>query len=102
MTSPTLNHVVFIDIDHSAPDNAADQIVAGLRALPAQIHEIGSYLVGKDLGISDNSSDIAIVATFANSDDLNTYRTHPAHVKVVEELINKWASNRHSVQFHSG
>jgi hypothetical protein len=88
-----LTHIVLIT---AAPDTTEEQveaIVAGLRSLPAEIDEIRTYEVGRDLGLAEGNATVAIQATFTSPDDLEAYVVHPAHQKVVTELIRPVAAS---------
>ncbi|HEX7131309.1 MAG TPA: Dabb family protein [Iamia sp.] len=88
-----LTHIVLIT---AAPDTTEEQveaIVAGLRSLPAEIDEIRTYEVGRDLGLAEGNATVAIQATFASPDDLEAYVVHPAHQRVVTELIRPVAAS---------
>jgi hypothetical protein len=87
-----LTHIVLITAADDATDEQVEALVAGLRALPAQIDEIRSYEVGRDLGLADGNATVAIQATFASPEDLRTYVDHPAHQKVVTELLRPVAA----------
>ncbi len=88
-----LTHIVLITAAPDTTDEQVEAIVTGLRALPAQIYAIGSYEVGRDLGLADGNATVAIQATFASPDDLQTYVDHPAHQQVVTELIRPVAAS---------
>ena len=77
-----LTHLVLITAAPDATDEQVEAIVAGLRGLPAQIDVIGTYEVGRDLGLAEGNATVAIQATFASPDDLRTYIDHPAHQAV--------------------
>jgi hypothetical protein len=88
-----LTHIVLITAADDATDEQVDAIVAGLRELPAQIDAIRTYEVGRDLGLAEGNASIAIQATFASPEDLEAYIVHPAHQKVVTELIRPVAAS---------
>jgi len=81
-----IKHIVFIKL---RPDAGADQrqeIIDGLRALPAQIDVIRSYEVGEDVLKSPRSWDVALIGTYDSLEALKTYNEHPAHVAVVQKI----------------
>jgi hypothetical protein len=88
-----LTHIVLITASDDATDEQVEAMVAGLRGLPDRIDEIRSYEVGRDLGLAEGNATVAIRATFASPDDLQAYVVHPAHQKVVTELIRPVAAS---------
>jgi len=72
--------------------NAINQIKAGLDALPNKIKEIKSYEVGVNINPNPVAYEIVLISEFDNFNDLNIYREHPEHIKVLE-LIGKYKDN---------
>jgi hypothetical protein len=93
-----LTHIVLITAADDATDEQVEAMVVGLRGLPAQIDAIATYSVGRDLGLADGNATVAIQATFASPDDLQTYVDHPAHQKVITELIRPIAATTSRAQ----
>jgi len=91
-------HIVLLTLADDAPAGRADEIVDALRALPAQIPELRSYVVGVDVGIDDANATIAVVADTADQAGWETYRDHPAHRAVIDELISPVLAGRAAVQ----
>jgi len=81
-----------------SPPGAVGAAVQGLQDLPAQIPEIRELSAGVDLGVVPNGCDLAIVADFAQPGDYLAYANHPAHRRVVEELIEPFVVERHRAQ----
>ena len=69
-----------------------------LLRLDGQIPQIRGYVHGSDVGISEGNFDYVVVADFDNHADWRTFREHPAHVLVMEELINGKIKNRAAIQ----
>ncbi len=55
-----------------------------LSELPDHISEIVEYEIGVNQIESDRAFDIVLVSRFQTWADLETYRTHPRHVRVAE------------------
>ena len=72
-----------------------------LAALPAQIPEIRRYHFGDDAGLVEGNWDFALVAEFDSKDGYLVYRTHPAHLAVIEHDIKPILKERAAVQFDS-
>lgn len=88
-----LTHIVLITVVDDATDDQVEALVQGLRGLPGQIDAIGRYDVGRDLGLAEGNATVVIQATFASPEDLRAYIDHPAHRKVVVELIRPVAAS---------
>jgi hypothetical protein len=93
-----LRHVVLIELKPETSPATVDEIATALRALPGQIPAIRTYEVSVDLGLQDGNATLAIVAGFDDADGWRTYGPHPAHQKVVQELVTPNAVRRTAVQ----
>ncbi len=83
---------------------SAEQIAAlhaALAELPRQIPEIRRYHFGDDARLVDGNWDFALVAEFDSEDGYLVYRTHPAHLAVIEHHIKPLLKERAAVQFDS-
>lgn len=71
-----------VDLDHVQRVRAAydelGELASGLRHLTH----------GADVGVSEGTFDYLVVADFDSVADWRTYRDHPQHVLLVEELVN--------------
>ena len=94
-----LRHVVCLTFRASTPDAAVDELVAALRALPAAIPEIRHYEVGIDVGLADGNADLTLAADFDDADAWRRYQDHPAHVRVITELVRPIVEHRVASQF---
>ncbi len=94
-----IQHVVMFRFREGTERSAVDDLAMGLRRLPGLIPQIATYALGPDLGISDGSWDFALSARFATVADFETYRSHPEHQAVVEDLVEPITEERRSVQF---
>ena len=92
-------HVLLLTMRNDADDAQVDGLIEALRALPAQIPEIVSYRAGRDLGLRDDTADVAIVGEYADEAAWRTYLAHPAHLAVVTGHVEPIVANRQSVQF---
>lgn len=94
-------HVIaFCWIPGTTPEQV-EAVAAALRALPAQIPELRSYKVGPDAGAADGNWDFAVVAEFDDEDGWRAYAQHPAHQRVVHDLVGPIRGERAAVQFRS-
>lgn len=81
-----IRHHVLINFngDHEA---IASEVMSALQELPGLIPEIQKYEMGADLGLSEGAAHVALVGEFASVEDYQVYATHPAHLRVIDELI---------------
>lgn len=82
-----IKHLVFIRIKADSEDEKKgnlNSLKEALEKLPSLISEIKSYEVGLNISESKSASDLCLISEFASIDDLDTYRNHPEHLKVIE------------------
>ena len=77
-----------------------DVLQTMLEALPPAIPQLRSLSCGKDLSRSPASFDFGLATTFDSLDDLEIYRVHPEHQKVVA-LIKDVTTERAVVDYES-
>lgn len=93
-----LRHVVTFTWNPGTTDAQVQALVEGLRRLPEEIAEIRHYSFGPDLGLGGNG-DFAVVADFDDADAYRVYASHPAHQRVITELVVPIRATRLAVQF---
>jgi hypothetical protein len=90
-----LRHVVLLTLDDGCD---VDGLVDALRALPAHIPALRSYVVGRDAGITEGNATVAVVADFDDEAGFVAYRDDPAHQQVLAERIRPHLVARAAVQ----
>ena len=97
-----ITHLVFFKMLQEAENASAEEnrenLIALLNQLPSKIPELVELEVGTDFSRSPASFDIGLITRFRTREDLETYRVHPEHLKVVE-VIKKITSERAVVDF---
>ena len=93
-----LRHVVVFGWKDGTSSAEVDAIVAALRTLPGQIPELRAYDVGGDEGLVPGNANFAVVADVDDAEAWATYRDHPAHRRVIDELITPVLESRTAVQ----
>lgn len=83
--------------DQTAEANAAE-LVRQLKDLADKIPELLHLEAGTDLSRTPASFDVGLYTKFATLDDLETYRVHPDHQRVVE-YVKKVTGDRAVVDF---
>ncbi len=84
-----INHVVLFKLkDYSAEEKA--QIIVELKgkllALKNIISEAKYIEVGENYELESKSYDLALLSHFESVEDLDAYRVHPEHLKVVARI----------------
>jgi hypothetical protein len=94
-----IRHVVVITWVPWATDEQKQRVSDELATLPPLMKGLHSYTFGPDIRVNSGNADLAIVADFDDADAYRAYRDHPAHVDVVQRVINPIADERRGVQF---
>ena len=82
-----IKHIVFIRIIDSSEDckiSNTNKLATMLSQLPASITEISQLEVGRNFSPRPTAFDLCLSVEFENKENLNTYQTHPNHVKVLD------------------
>ncbi len=87
-----IKHVVLWNVKEEAMDMDKEQIIRELterlRELDKKLDMIEALEVGTDITHGDASADFILTTIFKNREDLQRYREHPEHLKVVEFIKN--------------
>jgi hypothetical protein len=71
----------------STKEENAEKMKAMLEELPGKLHIIKSLEVGINFYKSERAYDVVLTVQFESNDDLETYRTHPEHLKVADFIV---------------
>jgi len=96
-----VNHIVLFKLkDYPADEKAAliAELKEKLEALQRKITEVKFIEVGVNYELDAKSYDLVLISHFESIDDLDAYREHPAHQKVVER-INATTVQRAAVDY---
>lgn len=91
-------HVVMVCFTPEATDEQKQALREGLATMPEQIPEVRGYKFGPDAGLTPDNYDFVVVADFEDADGFLTYRDHPAHQKLVVDLLRPIMARRAAVQ----
>jgi Stress responsive A/B Barrel Domain len=94
-----IRHTALIRFKDEVTPAEVEKMEAGLRALPDKISAIEAYAFGRDLGVSKQTWDYAIVADFADVEAFHAYQVDPDHVEVVTYLTGPLTAEIQRVQF---
>ena len=82
-----VKHIVIFEIKK---DKNKDEVIKNLKSmldgLPSKIREIKDYEIGINYADSPLAKDMVLISTFDTKEDLENYRVHPEHKKVVEYI----------------
>jgi hypothetical protein len=97
-----ITHLVFFNMlpeaeGASSSDNAR-KLVDQLNELPGRIPEIVELEAGLDFSQSPASYQVGLLTKFRTKEDLEIYRVHPDHQKVVS-FVQKTTSDRAVVDY---
>lgn len=97
-----ITHLVFFRMKPCSEEGREaanrNELVAKLRGLRDTIPEVLELEAGEDISRSSASFDVGLLTRFSSPEDLEAYRVHPAHVKVVE-FIQEVCDERAVVDF---
>ena len=96
-----IRHVSLLTWGVGTTDEQIRHVVDALRRLPQAIPEIRAYAVRTDIGLKDGNAHMAIMADFDDVDGYRTYAEHPAHLRVLSELIRPILAGRSAIQFEA-
>ncbi len=94
-----IRHIVLIRFKDEVTSADIDKLEAGLGALPEKISAIEAYAFGRDLGVSEETWDFAIVADFVDVEAYHAYAADPDHVEVLHYLARPLTAEIKRVQF---
>jgi hypothetical protein len=96
-----INHIVLFKLkNYPAKEKAkvVEELKTLLESLKDNIKEVKYLKVGTNYELEAKSYDIALISHFESLKDLDTYRVHPEHLKVVER-IKETTSERAAVDY---
>jgi len=97
-----INHVVLFKLK-DYPANEKAQVISELKSmlegLQEKITEVKFIEVGANYEINSNSYDLALISYFESVEDLDAYRVHPEHQKVVKRIAET-TSERAAVDYY--
>jgi Stress responsive A/B Barrel Domain len=92
-----IKHIVIFKWREEVSEADVAAVLDELHALPDAIDALENYLAAPDLGLTEGTGDLAIIATVASPEALRRYLDHPQHVAVVAKL-RAMAASRTAVQ----
>lgn len=96
-----INHVVLFKLKEmpaAEKETALQLLKSALENLFGKIEQLRFIEVGLNHALETASFDLCLISHFDNLDDLETYRVHPEHQKVVA-LFQQYAVQRAAVDY---
>jgi len=84
-----INHIVLFKLQESQineKENILFEVKSLLESLKDKIPEVKFLEVGMNYEVDAKSYDIVLLSHFNSIDDLDKYRVHPEHLKVVARI----------------
>lgn len=94
----TFRHAVLINFKADADESYRAKVAQTVNALPDAIPQVRAVTCGSDTGLTNGSSDFAIIVDLDSADDYKTYESHRAHLDLVD-LIRQGVESRTVVDF---
>jgi hypothetical protein len=94
-----IRHVAVLTWREGTSDRDVAAVHDALTALPALIPQLRGYWFGSDIGLDDGNAHFVVIAELDSPEDYGTYRDHPAHRAVLEELIRPILAGRSALQY---
>lgn len=94
-----VRQVILVRWNDGATEQMKKDVATGLLGLRQEIDLIRDIRLGEDLRIRPDNFDFAVSVDFDSRDDYLTYRDHPAHLRVVKELIRPAMAERAGAVF---
>ncbi|PCK08979.1 MAG: hypothetical protein COA42_06485 [Alteromonadaceae bacterium] len=96
-----INHVVLLNWGPGVTEKTILTVTNGFVNLAKVIDEIRSYSFGPNLNLEGSNYHYALVATFENMKDFNTYTVHPAHTHFMDTITSPIVASYGAVQYSS-
>jgi hypothetical protein len=94
-----IRHIVLLTLREDADAAAHVSIREALETLPGRVPSIVDYEVAIDEGLAEGNASISVIADFEDVAGWEAYRDHPAHRRIIEELIAPNLADRKAIQF---
>lgn len=97
-----IKHIVMMKLAEAADqEERKEKLAALLEDLEGKIEEIKLWEVGRNISTKASAFDLVLISGFDTLEDLDTYRVHPDHVKVLD-YIKEVVSGIHVVDYELG
>jgi hypothetical protein len=94
-----LHHINLLSWKDGTTQAAVDALGAELERMAGEIPEVRALCYGPDLGLMDTNADFIISVEFADAGAFRRYLAHPAHQRMVRDVLRPILASRHAIQF---
>lgn len=94
-----VTHIVIFTWVAGTDSAQVERVRQGLDDLAEEFAGMMSIMHGPDLRFREGNGDYALVATFSNRADWDSYQAHPAHKAFVRDAIAPIQASRLAIQF---
>ena len=94
-----IRHVVVMTWKPEATEEQKQEVSTALATLPPLLKGLLNYSFGHDAGMADGNASFAVVADFEGAESYLAYRTHPAHLDVINRVSAPISVQRRAVQY---
>jgi len=94
-----VRHVAMFRWAEGTSASQVAELRTALAALPAAIPALRDYRLGSDAGLAPGNWDFVVVADVDDGDGWRAYVDHPAHQRVLVQLLRPLMGERAAVQF---
>jgi len=84
-------HMVWFKLKDETTEEQKQSLMAGLRALPAEVKSIDQLAVGEDFSGRSQGFHVGLVVSFSSRAGLEEYGPHPFHQQFVETNKQYWS-----------
>lgn len=94
-----LRHVNLLTWKEGTTQAGIEALGAELVRMRDEIPEVRALYFGPDLGLLEGNVDFAILEDFDDAEAFRRYAAHPAHARMVTELLRPLLASRQAIQF---
>lgn len=74
-----IRQILLFKFNEGVDESLQDEVIERLERLGELCPTIGSWSIGRNLADSPSAYDVIEIGDFANTEDLEEYKAHPAH-----------------------
>ncbi len=82
-----IKHIVLFNVKSENKDKNKIKIVKELESLSVKIKELVFLEIGTNFSERKSAYDIILLSHFKTITDLDSYKNHPEHIKVVQKIM---------------
>lgn len=94
-----LHYINLLSWKDGTTQAAVDALGVELERMAGEIPEVRARCYGPDLGLMDSNEGFIISVEFAAADALCRYLAHPAHQRMVRDVLRPLLASRHAIRF---